>query len=177
MKVKDKEKLNTPEGLANSKCKFFNCFSHSSVFDRTEQDKDRTFQGRTGQDKERRGFFPLLKSLWYFQSIGKSNGKKWSQIWEFLFESCLKSTRKKNIVFFADLALQNMVETTLPDGLETSGRRVYCWLPFSRFPLTSQSIKRNLDGSIFGWLSWWSSLSLWFVRGDKGQEQTCLQLK
>ena len=37
-------------------------------------------------------------------------------------------------------------------------------LPFSRFPLTSQSIKRNLDGSIFGWLSLWSSL--WFVRRD-----------
>ena len=28
-------------------------------------------------------------------------------------------------IFFADFALQNMVETTLPDGLETSGRRVY----------------------------------------------------
>ena len=25
----------------------------------------------------------------------------------------------------ADFALQNMVETTLPDGLETSGQRVY----------------------------------------------------
>ena len=25
----------------------------------------------------------------------------------------------------ADFALQNMMETTLPDGLETSGRRVY----------------------------------------------------
>ena len=29
------------------------------------------------------------------------------------------------IDFYADFALQNMVETTLPDGLETSGRRVY----------------------------------------------------
>ena len=29
------------------------------------------------------------------------------------------------LFFFADFALQNMVETTLPDGLETSGRRVY----------------------------------------------------
>ena len=28
-------------------------------------------------------------------------------------------------VFFADFALQNMVETTLPDGLETSGQRAY----------------------------------------------------
>ena len=27
-------------------------------------------------------------------------------------------------VVFADFALQNMVETTLPDGLETSGQRV-----------------------------------------------------
>ena len=25
----------------------------------------------------------------------------------------------------ADFALQNMVETTLPDGLETSGQRIY----------------------------------------------------
>ena len=29
------------------------------------------------------------------------------------------------ILNFADFALQNMVETTLPNGLETSGRRVY----------------------------------------------------
>ena len=27
--------------------------------------------------------------------------------------------------FLADFALQNMVETMLPDGLETSGRRAY----------------------------------------------------
>ena len=38
--------------------------------------------------------------------------------------SGLKSPRKKKFVF-ADFALQNMVETTLPDGLETSDQRVY----------------------------------------------------
>ena len=27
--------------------------------------------------------------------------------------------------FFDDFALQNKVETTLPDGLETSGRKMY----------------------------------------------------
>ena len=44
-----------------------------------------------------------------------------------LFESCLKSLRNFfYLFFFADFALQNMVETTLPDGLETSGRRAYC---------------------------------------------------
>ena len=32
---------------------------------------------------------------------------------------------KKSFFLCADFALQNMVETTLPDGLETSGRRVY----------------------------------------------------
>ena len=37
----------------------------------------------------------------------------------------VSNRRAKKIVFFADFALQNMVETTLPDGLETSGRRVY----------------------------------------------------
>ena len=34
-------------------------------------------------------------------------------------------SRVKISLFFADFALQNMVETTLPDGLEISGRRVY----------------------------------------------------
>ena len=58
------------------------------------------------------------------ESLKKSNGKKWSQIWKFLFENCQKSPRK-NKFFFADFALQNMVETTVPDGLETSCRRAY----------------------------------------------------
>ena len=58
------------------------------------------------------------------KSLGKSNGKKWSQIWTFLFGTGLKSLNKK-IVVLADFALQNMVETTLPDGLETSGQRAY----------------------------------------------------
>ena len=40
-------------------------------------------------------------------------------------------------VFFADFALQNMVETTLPDGLETSGRKVFAfWMMFSVFQKT-----------------------------------------
>ena len=37
------------------------------------------------------------------ESLGKSNGKKWSQIWTFLFENCLKSPRKKK--FFSSLFL------------------------------------------------------------------------
>ena len=38
----------------------------------------------------------------------------------------VKNCREKNKnVFFADFALQHMVETTLPDGLETSGQRAY----------------------------------------------------
>ena len=36
-----------------------------------------------------------------------------------------KIAAQKEVCFVADFALQNMVETTLPDGLETSGRRVY----------------------------------------------------
>jgi hypothetical protein len=39
---------------------------------------------------------------------------KWSQI-----------AAQKKVFFVADFALQNMVETTLPDGLETSGQRAY----------------------------------------------------
>ena len=37
----------------------------------------------------------------------------------------VKNRRAKKSIFFADFALQNMVETTLPDGLETSGRSAY----------------------------------------------------
>ena len=33
------------------------------------------------------------------ESLGKNNGKKWSQIWTFLFENCLKSPRKILIFF------------------------------------------------------------------------------
>ena len=58
------------------------------------------------------------------ESLGKSIEKKWSYIWTLLFGSILKLPQKK-LVFFANFALQNMVETALPDGLETSGRRVY----------------------------------------------------
>ena len=60
------------------------------------------------------------------ESLGKSNGKKWSNIWTFLFGNGLKLLRKKKFFVVVDFALQNMVETTLSDGLETSGRRGYC---------------------------------------------------
>ena len=39
------------------------------------------------------------------ESLGKSNGKKWSQIWTFLFENCLKSPRKKKFIFFTFFGL------------------------------------------------------------------------
>ena len=38
------------------------------------------------------------------ESFGKSNGKKWSQIWTFLFGSGLKLPRKKKFFFCADFA-------------------------------------------------------------------------
>ena len=37
----------------------------------------------------------------------------------------VKNRRAKNVFFVADFSLQNMVETTLPNGLETSGQRAY----------------------------------------------------
>ena len=109
------------------------------------------------------------------ESLGKTNGKKWSQIWTFLFENCRKLPRKKSFFFcrfcltkqggnhasrwIRDLWSKGVSlilaylytflsfcvlddffrfskksgfwvflvhpETTLPDGLETSGRRAY----------------------------------------------------
>ena len=34
------------------------------------------------------------------ESLGNNNGKKWSQIWTFLFENCLKLPHKKKVFFF-----------------------------------------------------------------------------
>ena len=56
------------------------------------------------------------------KSLGEKNGKKWSQIWKLFFEIGLKLPKKKKKKK-ADFALQNMVETTVSDGLETSGQR------------------------------------------------------
>ena len=39
------------------------------------------------------------------ESLGKSNGKKWSQIWTFLFDNCLKSLRKKKFFFYTFFGL------------------------------------------------------------------------
>ena len=39
------------------------------------------------------------------ESLGKSNGKKWFQIWTFLFENCLKSPRKKKVFFLIFFSL------------------------------------------------------------------------
>ena len=56
----------------------------------------------------------------------------WGKVMErsgLIFEHfCLKIVKNRRaffFVFFADFALQIMVETTLPDGLETSGQRAY----------------------------------------------------
>ena len=69
----------------------------------------------------RSGMSNIFRDL---ESLGKSNGKKWSQIWIFKFESGLKLPNKK-LYILADFALQTKVETTLPDGLETCGWRAY----------------------------------------------------
>ena len=54
-------------------------------------------------------FAPISRSrmsniFWDSESLGKSNGKKWSNIWIFLFGNGLKLPRKKSFFFFADFA-------------------------------------------------------------------------
>ena len=66
----------------------------------------------------------MSKKFRDLESLGKNAGKKWSQNWTFLLAIGLKSPRKKKF-FFADFAFKNMVETMLPDGLETSGQSVF----------------------------------------------------
>ena len=56
------------------------------------------------------------------ESLGKSNGKKWSNIWTFSFGSGLKSTR--NLFFFWFCLTKHGGNHA--SRLETSGRRVYC---------------------------------------------------
>ena len=54
------------------------------------------------------------------ESLGKINGKKWSRIWTFLFENCLKSPRKKKknftfLVFFVFWSFLTVFLTPLPE--------------------------------------------------------------
>ena len=55
---------------------------------------------------------------------GKVLERSGLRIEHFLWDVVYNRRAKKSL-FFADFALQNMVETTLPNELETSGRRVY----------------------------------------------------
>ena len=47
------------------------------------------------------------------ESLGKSNGNKWSQIGIFLVWKWSKIAAQTKVSFLADFDLQNMVETTL----------------------------------------------------------------
>ena len=42
----------------------------------------------------------MSKLFRYFESLGKSNGKKWSQIWKLFVKHGVKSPRQKNMDFF-----------------------------------------------------------------------------
>ena len=42
---------------------------------------------------------PMSKLFRYSESLGKSNGKKWSQIWKLLLIKDVKSPRKKKVFF------------------------------------------------------------------------------
>ena len=48
------------------------------------------------------------------ESLGKSNGKKWSQIWNFFFENCQKSPRKKKFFFLTFFTLRYRLMVFLP---------------------------------------------------------------
>ena len=47
-------------------------------------------------------------------------------IFEHFCLEVVQNRRAKTSFFCADFALQNMVETTLPERLETSAQRAYC---------------------------------------------------
>ena len=63
---------------------FFHFFLSSSVFG--------VFNGLFAPTSRSR----ISKIFSDSESLGKSNGKKWSQIWTFLFENCRKSRHKKS---------------------------------------------------------------------------------
>ena len=63
-----------------------------------------------------------------FIEIRNPSGKVTERSGLRLEHSCLKIVKnaaRKKVFFVAYFALQNMVETTLPNGLETSGCRAY----------------------------------------------------
>ena len=48
------------------------CLTARRMFDRTEQDKDMTGQGRTWQNEDRTGCCPWIQSFWYFGRLHHS---------------------------------------------------------------------------------------------------------
>ena len=62
---------------------------------------------------------PIFLEIWNL--LGKVMGRSGLRFEYFCLEVVKNCQTKKNIFFPAAFALQNLVETTLPDGLETSG--------------------------------------------------------
>ena len=52
---------------------------------------------------------PMSKLFRYSESLGKSNGKKWSQIWKLLLIKGVKSPRKKKFLVFGKFCLTSRI--------------------------------------------------------------------
>ena len=66
---------------------------------------------------------PIFLEIW--SPWGKVMERSGLRFEHFSLKVVKNRRAKKSYFFVADFALQNMVETTLPNGLETSGRSVY----------------------------------------------------
>ena len=67
---------------------------------------------------------PMSKMFRDLEYLGKSNGKMGFQICTLLFIKGVKLPRRKSF-FLATFFVHPLSENALPDGLETSDRRVY----------------------------------------------------
>ena len=68
------------------------------------------------------------------ESLGKSNGTKWSNIWTFLFENCLKSPRKKKFFFLIIFLLLRYHLTVFLPPLPKVGCLIFLeiWNPWGK---------------------------------------------
>ena len=82
------------------------------------------------------------------ESLGKSNGKKWSNIWTFLFGSGLKSPRKKKFFFCCWFCLNPPsygIGATIRIGREMLCLLYAGFFFFSLWPLYGMSLGKLLD--------------------------------
>ena len=88
--------------------------------------------------------YRMFKIVRDSESLGKSNGKKWSQIWNFLLMMGVKSPRKEKVSFWANFALLSRIFLVLVFLTPFNGIFApFSWSPMSKLFRLLESLGKS----------------------------------